>query len=374
MSATIRRVLMSAHATGGVWTYALELCHALDRDRIEVTLATLGAPLNAAQAAEAAGIPNLHIEEATFDGDAADEIGPWLLDLERRCAPDLVHLNDSAHGSLPFSAPVIVVGHSCVLAWRRTLHGEPPSDEWIAFSRRAAGGLRDADMVIAPTAAMLRSLGQLYELPAHTRVIPNGRHPALFPPQPKEPWVFSIGSLQDEAKNVQALALIGPRLPWRVLVANGTLRRPTPSILSMPSIPSPPAAQPAGGPGLLGNLAPTELATWLGRASIYALPARYEPFGLSVLEAALAGCALVLGDIASLRELWDGCALFVAPQDDDALTEALLRLIGDPILRRRLAIRSRQRAFDFGPDRMADRYLNAYYEAAGHRLAAGTAL
>ncbi len=32
------------------------------------------------------------------------------------------------------------------------------------------------------------------------------------------------------------------------------------------------------------------------------LPARYEPFGLSVLEAALSGCALVLGDIPSLRE------------------------------------------------------------------------
>ena len=363
MTATIRRVLMSAQATGGVWTYALELCRALERDRIEVMLATLGARLNGAQAMEAVSIPNLHIEEATFGGDAADEIGPWLLDLERRCAPDLVHLNGSDHGSLPFSVPVIVVGHSCVLAWRRNLRGEPPSDEWSAFSRRAASGLRDADMVIAPTAAMLRSLGQLYELPAHTRVIPNGRRPALFPPQPKQPWVFSIGSLHDEAKNVQALARIGPRLPWRVLVANGTPRSPP------PPPPRTPAAQPAIGPGLLGNLAPAELATWLGRASIYALPARYEPFGLSILEAALAGCALVLGDIASLRELWDGCALFVAPQDDDALAEALLRLIGDPTLRRRLAARSRQRAFDFGPDRMADRYLNAYYEAAGHRLA-----
>ena len=35
------------------------------------------------------------------------------------------------------------------------------------------------------------------------------------------------------------------------------------------------------------------------------LPARYEPFGLSILEAALSGCALVLGDLPSLRELWD---------------------------------------------------------------------
>jgi hypothetical protein len=45
------------------------------------------------------------------------------------------------------------------------------------------------------------------------------------------------------------------------------------------------------------------------------LPARYEPFGLSVLEAALSGCALVPGDIASLRGNWDGVAEFVCPDD-----------------------------------------------------------
>ena len=44
----------------------------------------------------------------------------------------------------------------------------------------------------------------------------------------------------------------------------------------------------------------------MARASIYALPARYEPFGLSILEAALSGAALVLGDIPSLREVWGG--------------------------------------------------------------------
>ena len=39
----------------------------------------------------------------------------------------------------------------------------------------------------------------------------------------------------------------------------------------------------------------------------------YEPFGLAVLEAAQAGCALVLSDIPTFRELWDGAAMFVPP-------------------------------------------------------------
>ena len=47
--------------------------------------------------------------------------------------------------------------------------------------------------------------------------------------------------------------------------------------------------------------------------------ARYEPFGLAVLEAAQAGMRLVLSDIPSFRELWDGAATFVASRRADLL-------------------------------------------------------
>ena len=40
---------------------------------------------------------------------------------------------------------------------------------------------------------------------------------------------------------------------------------------------------------------PSGSSSQLSAASVYVLPAKYEPFGLSVLEAALSGCALVLG-------------------------------------------------------------------------------
>jgi glycogen synthase len=102
------------------------------------------------------------------------------------------------------------------------------------------------------------------------------------------------------------------------------------------------------------------MALWMGRASIYALPARYEPFGLTVLEAALAGCALVLGDIPFLRELWGECALFVSPDSSTELTEALSRFINDPMLRKRMARAARLRAGELSTDRMAREYLSAY--------------
>ena len=76
-------------------------------------------------------------------------------------------------------------------------------------------------------------------------------------------------------------------------------------------------------------------------------------FGLSALEAALSGCALVLGDIPSLREVWGDAALFVAPDDTDALAQALQGLIDRPAYRRELADRATKRAGLYTPRRMA---------------------
>jgi glycosyltransferase involved in cell wall biosynthesis len=104
---------------------------------------------------------------------------------------------------------------------------------------------------------------------------------------------------------------------------------------------------------------------WFARASLYVLPARYEPFGLSVLEAASAGCALVLGDIPSLRENWDGSAVFVAPHDEDALVRAIGELIDVAALRRDMAARAHERSKGFTVERMASAYAALYDEIAG---------
>jgi len=79
-----------------------------------------------------------------------------------------------------------------------------------------------------------------------------------------------------------------------------------------------------------------------------------------VLEAGLSRCALVLGDIPSLRESWDEAALFVAPGDPESLRAALLRLIEDPALLQAMGRKALQRARRFTPARMAAAYVAAY--------------
>jgi glycosyltransferase involved in cell wall biosynthesis len=98
----------------------------------------------------------------------------------------------------------------------------------------------------------------------------------------------------------------------------------------------------------------------MARAAIYAHPAVHEPFALAPLEAALQGCALVLSDIPSLRELFDGAAVFVPPRDGEAWARTLRALLDDLPRRRRLAEAARARAGSFRPERQAEEMLRVY--------------
>jgi glycosyltransferase involved in cell wall biosynthesis len=350
---------MTADTVGGVWTYALELARALSPHGVEVVLATMGAPLTPAQWAEARALPHLTIEQSTFQLEWMDEpwadvdaAGDWLLGLEAQVRPDVVHLNGYCHGALPWTRPVLMVGHSCVLSWWEAVKHESAPERYTRYRDEVTHGLRSANKVVAPSRAMLEALQRLYGPLEDTAVIYNARRPEEFPPsEAREPFILTAGRLWDEAKNVAALEAVAPRLGWPVKVA-GEVRHPNGSQVQSRHV------EP------LGRLSARELAGWMGRASVYALPARYEPFGLSPVEAALAGCALVLGDIPSLREVWGEAAVFVPPDDADALTEALERLRKDTALRNRLAARARLRAVEYSPARMAADYLSVYADLA----------
>jgi glycosyltransferase involved in cell wall biosynthesis len=269
--------------------------------------------------------------------------------LEERVVPDIVHLNSYVHGTLPFRAPTLVVGHSCVLSWWQAVKQESAPDTWNWYRHQVSRGLQAADLVVAPSHAMLAALQQHYgPLPA-AEVIPNGRDSSSLIPMAKENFVFVAGRLWDQAKNLEAVVQAAPDLPWRVYVA-GDCQAPDQAAVHPAHV------------CLLGQLTPAALAPWFGRAALYAFPARYEPFGLSVLEAGLCGCALVLGDIASLRENWEGAARFVPPDDVAALQETLRELMQRPTHLEESGRRARERALTFTPERMLTGYLSAYAE------------
>jgi glycogen synthase len=366
---TPRRVLMTADAVGGVWHYAIELAGGLTRSDVEVVLAVLGPPPAPEQVATANTIDGLTLVHGEFalewmpgaEGDL-DEAGAWLLELEDAFRPDLVHLNGFAHAALPWRAPTLVAAHSCVLSWWRAVKGADAPPEWAAYRQWTLAGLRAADLVVAPTRAFLGQVQALYGPLERARWIWNGRADAGVPGADKEPLIFAAGRVWDEAKNLGALATIAHRLPWQLAIAG-------------PGAPGRAhgRAQPRGALWL-GPLPAGAMQGWYARASVFALPSRYEPFGLAALDAALAGCALVLGDIPTLRELWDGAALFVPPDDGDALASALNALVEKPELLWLLGGLARSRAEGYSAARMTAGYLNAYAGVLATRPRAAPAL
>ena len=347
------RVLMTADSVGGVWTYALELADALADLHVEVVLATMGSQLSDGQRDELrrSRVARTYAEDVKLEWmddpwADLDRAGRWLLRIRDEVQPDVIHLNGYSHATLPWAAPVLVVGHSCVLSWFAAVKGEAAPPRWRPYADAVAAGLEAAALVVAPTRAMLRELELHHRFTGERAVIPNGRR-ASGVTAVKEPFVFAAGRLWDEAKNVAALDRVATQLPWPVVVAGELGSSGNPANVRA-----------------LGHLERTATDAWLARASIFALPARYEPFGLGPLEAALAGAALVLGDIRSLREIWGDAALYVDPDDDEALAAALTLLIEERALREDLAARALERARTYTPERMAAAYADVYTRLA----------
>jgi glycogen(starch) synthase len=357
------RILMSADTVGGVWTYALELCAELSARGIGVVLATMGLRPNEAQRAQALSIPlvalhtsNYRLEWMDEPWDDLERAGDWLLDLAARERVDVIHLNGYAHAALSWQKPVVIVAHSCVYSWWRAVHRDSPPPSWERYRRMVERGLREASVVVAPTHAFLQQLQQNYMFHSPCHVIRNARTSNSFATSRvpgKQSLIFASGRLWDEAKNVLALEPAARELAWPIYVAGDTQSPDGRSIATKHL-------------RCLGRLDEREMSGWLQRAAIFVHPARYEPFGLAVLEAAHAGCALVLSDIDTLRESWGGAAIFVNAEDSRQLHHALTDSIRNPAARERFGDAARRRAMTFSPAQMGAAYAELYRELLRH--------
>jgi glycosyltransferase involved in cell wall biosynthesis len=342
----LRRVLLVADCVGGVWQYSLELAAGLAAHGIEVVLAVPGPRPTPAQRAEAARIPGLRLEPlaAGLDWSAGGErelaaLRGELSALADVVAVDLVHLNGAALGDLPVAQPVVATQHSCLTTWWQALRPDQKLPQrWQWHRERMAAGLRAATAVIAPSAAFAAQLRQAYGDDAVLDVVHNGRTlPHRRVPPRRQAVVLTAGRLWDEAKNLRTLDAAAAGIRWPLLAAGPTCG-PDGQEARLEHVVA------------LGRLGGPELALRLQRAPVFASLALYEPFGLAVLEAALAGCALVLSDIPTFRELWRDAALLVPADDPAAARAAINRLIADRGLRARLAADAQRRACAYAPE------------------------
>lgn len=362
------KLLLTADSVGGVWHYALDLARELGGNGVDTILAHLGPAPNPAQRAAALSIPGATLVETGLPLD-------WLVDgpapvraageaigaLARQHRVDLVQLNmPTLAATAAPGVPMLAVTHGCVSTWWQHARAGTPLDPQFHWHRALmTEGLHTADRVVAPSAGYARVVARHYGLHQPPCVVHNGRAPLVEPGgAPVHDAALTVGRLWDHAKGAALLDQVAATLsvPFH---AAGAVRGPHGETAALDHL------------HLLGELGPDALADRLAARPVFVSAARFEPFGLAVLEAAAAGCALVLADIPVFRELWDDTALFVPPRHAPGYRGAIERLIADAALRRRLGDAAAARAQRYTPARMADAMLALYRQCLAGRADTG---
>jgi glycogen synthase len=335
-------ILMTTDAVGGVWQYSIDLSASLAARGAQVTLATLGPPPSSSQKQQAAQVSRLKLIESDFALEwmpnrwqEVDASAHWLLQLASELRPDVIHLNGYSNAALGWGRPVLVTAHSCVYSWWHAVHDCAPGDEWLEYHRRVHDGLARAHVIVAPSGWMAAELEREYGIDRSKVEIVHNFSRAHFDPAEKRPLILAAGRVWDKAKNLGMLEEIAPKLDWAMRIAGSS----TTTHAGLPH---------------------SELLLQMQQAAILAHPALYEPFGLTILEAARARCCLVLSDIPSLRELWDGAAVFLDAQDSNAWLSELNALAHDSARRLSLADRAHRHASKYDTEASVGKYLRLY--------------
>jgi glycosyltransferase involved in cell wall biosynthesis len=358
--------------TGGMEVYARELIPELLRAAPPRTRFTAFVSREAA----AAGGPWGELLPAVTVPVNARRREQWVLGeqaflprLAARAGVDLVH-------SLASTAP----------AWGRFRRVLTVHDLIYARFPDAHPGLRDRGMrVLVPLAARRstrviaishstrRDLVELLGLPqGRIDVVPQGlgavrRAPALSAQETRAR--FGLGerrvllTLSAKRPHKNLLALIGAlaRIPAE--------RRP---LLVLPGYPTWHEAELRAHAAALGITADVRFEGWLeegeveglwGLADAFVYPSLYEGFGLPVLEAMARGVPVACADSSSLPEVAGDAALLFDPRSEDAIAQAIERLLGDPSLAASLRERGFARVREFRWEHTARLTLDSYARA-----------
>ena len=229
---------------------------------------------------------------------------------------------------------------------------------------------RRASRVICITEALARFNRDVVGLPAgKLRVVhyglddpPEAWGPRGGPELPDDARVLlTVGRLVRQKGvdvAIQALAEIRRRHPGArlVVLGEGPLRDELAALARALGLDSAVSL-----PGRVGDV-----SWWYRRASVVLHPARWEGFGLALLEAMLCSRAVVASSVSAVPEIVvDGeTGILVAPDDSSALADAVSALLDDPERAEGMGAAGHARALaEFSVARMAEQTLTVYDEA-----------
>jgi phosphatidyl-myo-inositol alpha-mannosyltransferase len=282
----------------------------------------------------------------------------------RRYRFDIIHLHEPMTPLLALA----VLRHSKAINVG-TFHAYRESHALYGRSKRLLlPFMNRLDGKIAVSQAALDAVAQYY--PNHYEVIPNGIDFEAF----GGPQVAPLVDYEDNGANVLFVGRLEKRKGFRYLLEafpQIKAAQPDTELLVVGGYDRDDRApyvqfcreQRLHGVRFIGYVTSESMPSYYRAADVFCAPSTgFESFGIVLLQAMAAGVPIVASDIAGYRSVMTHGreGLLVPPGDADALAKAVLQLLNNPDLRRRMAACGRETARKYDWDRVA-RQVEAYY-------------
>lgn len=366
---------------GGAAHYALDLSLQLARLGVEVAVFTHAHP-GQKEEEEIDGVRVRRVKGAVLD-DPHRAVSPQLF---HRCHKHILDGNfDVVHGLDIYSS-------MSLLAVRFAhIHGIPSvitchtvmNSPFLIYLQRLAGWmfrLRRADRVIAVSRAAARFARSLGVSERKIAVVHNGVDLSCFNGKLDaslmrrelgiggEPLIVTASRLikrKSPGLLVSAFARVVAAIPNAKLVIAGSGREERKLLHQIREL------NIADSVSLVGGMSKEKVAQLMAAADVFVLPSKLESFGLSLLEASAAGVPVVCSNAGGVPEVFqDGLnAILYPPGDDDAMAKAIMRLIQDRELAKRIATNAVDNAKRFSWEAAARWTLAVYEEVLRERTA-----
>ena len=289
---------------------------------------------------------------------------PWGL---RRALREQISWADLVHYHMPWPIPVIAatgLRQRYVITHHADLDRHPLIDR--IHDRFMASFYRRAAKVIATSAEYARRSSLLVGSRCELALAPIGIAPdpeSMAGPTSTGLDCVSFVGVFRRYKSLEVLVEAVAGLPCKVVLAGDGP--------AMPKVRA--AAERAGADNVTftGHVSESEKRALMRRSTIFVLPSagRGEAFGVCLLEAARAGVPMITCNPDSGSAFVNKhrvTGIVTKPNDPDALRKAILEILEDKAMQRRMGAAARARFLElFTAERMVARYIELYAEALG---------
>jgi len=353
---------LTAPGKGGIERLLVDFFDQLNGTAFRVSMGILAGPSATAQelAERGCGIEYLHRRTDRFDWG----LFPKLVRLLRRHRPDVIHMHTPA--ALLFGVPA--ARWLGIRALVYTCHASEPTRSALQFAL-VGGLLRLVPARVAVSATARRLLANHCRVPsASVQIVYNGVDLDRFAPPTDDgasaaPVIGFCGVFRPEKQLPVLIAAFAQMrkqgLPARLLLVGDG-----------PTMPECRARAEQCGVARDVTFAgeQADVRAFLRQMDVFVLPSRNEAMPVALLEAMAMERAVVASNVGGIPEIvTDGATGLLTPAGDETqLSSALMRLVTDASLRRRLGAAARQRVEEhFSLDAMMAQYAAIYRRLAG---------